>query len=184
MAKLKALVIDRPMKPGRYADGDGLYLLVGPNGAKSWIFRYRASGRERFMGLGSYEALSLSDARTAASECRRQRAADKDPMAERDAERERQRQEQLRAKPFKECAEKYIAENEGAWKNDKHRQQWRNTLETYVYKLIGKTAVGNVDKGAVLEVLRQTVPKQKGKPAGMFWVVRPETASRVPPASN
>ena len=57
MAKLKNLVIDRKMTPGRYGDGGGLYLLVGPTGSKSWVFRYKVNRVERAMGLGPFPLL-------------------------------------------------------------------------------------------------------------------------------
>src|SRR3546814_4179391 len=45
---------------------------------------------------------------------------------------------------FKTVAETYIATNEGSWRNDKHRQQWKNTLATYVYPVIGELPVAEV----------------------------------------
>jgi hypothetical protein len=60
-----------------YADGGGLYLQVTPGSgrtSKSWIYRYAsATGKERFMGLGSLDTVSLADARERATECRRLR---------------------------------------------------------------------------------------------------------------
>ena len=70
MAKLHPISISKTLKPGRYGDGNGLYLLVGPSGTKSWIFRYKIDGRERAMGLGPYPAVSLASARGKATECR------------------------------------------------------------------------------------------------------------------
>jgi hypothetical protein len=40
-----------------YADGEGLYLQVGSGGAKSWIYRFTLNGRERYLGLGSANAV-------------------------------------------------------------------------------------------------------------------------------
>jgi hypothetical protein len=54
---LTALKVAKIKEPGRYPDGGGLYLAVGPTGAKSWLFRYQLAGRERFMGLGSAKSL-------------------------------------------------------------------------------------------------------------------------------
>lgn len=48
---------------GRYPDGGGLYLQITPSGGKSWIFRYHTAGRERQMGLGPLEFVSLAEAR-------------------------------------------------------------------------------------------------------------------------
>ncbi|MFL6928794.1 MAG: Arm DNA-binding domain-containing protein, partial [Xanthobacteraceae bacterium] len=57
-------------EPGRYSDGGGLYLRVaeyetkaGLARSKNWLFRFERGGRERLMGLGSLDTLSLKDAR-------------------------------------------------------------------------------------------------------------------------
>ena len=52
MGKLTDTAIRGQLVPGKYADGDGLYLLVGPTGAKSFVFRFKVDGKERNMGLG------------------------------------------------------------------------------------------------------------------------------------
>ena len=46
-----------------YADGAGLYLLVGPTGAKSWIYRFMLNGKAREMGLGPMHTIGLAEAR-------------------------------------------------------------------------------------------------------------------------
>jgi hypothetical protein len=51
------------MKPGRYSDGCGLYLIVDKNGAKRWAFLFRKDGRLREMGLGGLNAVPLATAR-------------------------------------------------------------------------------------------------------------------------
>ena len=48
---------------GRYADGNGLYLLVEPSGARRWIQRLVVNGRPRKLGLGSYKLVPLAKAR-------------------------------------------------------------------------------------------------------------------------
>jgi hypothetical protein len=59
--KLKPLDIARDMKPGRYADGDGLYLVVPSATSKNWSYRYWKDGKERWHGLGSFDDVSLKD---------------------------------------------------------------------------------------------------------------------------
>ena len=54
MPKLSALFV-RNAKPGRHADGDGLYLLVKPTGAKTWMLRVQVDGKRRDIGLGSVD---------------------------------------------------------------------------------------------------------------------------------
>lgn len=59
-------------EPGRYADGDGLYLLVDATGNRRWIYRYwqgsRTDGRRRDLGLGALADVSLAQARAMAQE--------------------------------------------------------------------------------------------------------------------
>src|ERR1700736_6490668 len=87
MGKLSARFIATETKPGRYGDGDGLYLNVDPGGAKSWIFRYQRNGRATHMGLGALRILPLADARMKALALRRTLLDGRDPMTERKAEK-------------------------------------------------------------------------------------------------
>src|SRR5262249_50415144 len=79
--------------------------------------------------------------------------------------------------PFKECAERYIADHRASWKNAKHSAQWDATLEAYAYPIIGAIAVRGIDTAAVMKVLEQQLPN-KGEPAPL-WRLRQETASRL-----
>ncbi len=185
MAKLKALTISRKMQPGRYGDGGGLYLLIGPTGGKSWVFRWKAGGKEWIMGLGPFEAVTLAEARQKAEDCRRLRAAGKNPLSERGVERARIAQEAARAISFKECAEGFIRANEVAWTSAKNRLAWRSTLDTYIYPVIGKLPAATIDRPLVMKVLQQEVSPtaaQDGRKilrGGFFWLARPHTADRV-----
>src|SRR5580704_421573 len=80
VGKLKALDVSRAKERGYYGDGGGLYLLVGPSGAKSWVFRFRKAGRLREMGLGPLHTISLARAREKAREAREQRLDGRDPI--------------------------------------------------------------------------------------------------------
>ena len=161
-------------RPGRYADGQGLHLLVKPSSARSWVFRYMIRGKARDMGVGPASgpgAISLATARDKAAGLRLQVKAGVDPLAE----RQREAAEALAANQaaqvagitFKAVAEAYIAANEGSWRNDKHRQQWRSTLATYVYPVMGELPVGDIGTAHVLQILEP------------IWQAKPETASRV-----
>jgi integrase len=176
---LSPLRVGRESKPGRFGDGGGLYLQVKPGGSKSWLFMYKQDKKTLALGLGSFPDLSLASARKKAEAIRAMRENGVDPRAHRDAERQRQLVEVARAMTFKQCAEAYITAQEASWKNDKHRQQWRNTLATYVYPVIGKLPVAAVDAPLVLKVLHQTVPPATGKVGGLLWHARPDTANRV-----
>ncbi|MDT0576898.1 Arm DNA-binding domain-containing protein [Croceicoccus sp. F390] len=57
MPKLTALLV-KNAKLGKYVDGEGLYLLVKPTGAKSWVLRIQADGKRHDIGLGSVNSAS------------------------------------------------------------------------------------------------------------------------------
>lgn len=83
---LTALAIQnaRPQaKPHKLADGDGLYLLVGPHGKKLWRFRYRFAGRENMLALGSFPTVSLASARYKREAARKLLADGIDPANQR-----------------------------------------------------------------------------------------------------
>ena len=75
-AILKAVAKDKPLK---LADGDGLHLLVKPNGSKLWRFRYRFAGRENMMALGAFPATSLTKARAKHDQARKLIESGSDP---------------------------------------------------------------------------------------------------------
>lgn len=96
MANLAAVEV-RNAKPGRHADGKGLYLLVKPSGAKSWVLRVQVGGRRRDYGLGSLDLVPLQEARERALEYRKAAKSGLDPS--------RERKKALRAIPtFEEAA--------------------------------------------------------------------------------
>jgi integrase len=154
--------------PGLLHDGGGLYLQVTAGGAKSWLFRYMLQGRRREMGLGSADVVSLKDARAEADLHRAMVKRDGlDPIEERRRERDARKAETARVMSFEQCAEAYITAHEAGWRNPKHRQQWRNTLKTYAYPVMGDLPVQEVDTNLVLQVLEP------------IWRTKTETATRL-----
>ena len=71
--------------PGHYRDGRGLCLQVSVWGTKSWVMRYTVRGRTRGMGLGSYEEVSLKEARNKVERLRVVVREGRDPFEERRA---------------------------------------------------------------------------------------------------
>jgi hypothetical protein len=68
-------------KDYKLADGEGLHLLVRPNGSKLWRMKYRFEGKEKLLSFGAYPKVSLADARLRRAEARLALAAGKDPGA-------------------------------------------------------------------------------------------------------
>jgi integrase len=119
------------------------------------------------MGLGPAHDVTLAKARVAAQEARDLLRNHVDPIEARKEQRTAAKVEANRFVTFKAYAEQFINGRESGWKNEKHRQQWRNSLSTYAYPHIGATAIADVDTTAVLAVLRP------------IWGDRKETARRV-----
>ena len=159
MGKLTATAVRAAKDAGRYGDGNGLFLLVGRTGAKSWMVRAQKNGRRRDIGLGSAAKVSLADARRRAETVRSQLEAGIDPVAE--------RKKAVGIPTFREAAALVHAETKGSWKNAKHNRQWLSSLEAYCFPKIGDVAVSDLDGPAVRDVL------------SAIWLTKGETARRV-----
>ncbi|MBL8600048.1 MAG: integrase arm-type DNA-binding domain-containing protein [Devosia sp.] len=173
MAQRRALTAPQVVvlkKDGQHWVAPSLYLNIkGEQGTRSWLFRYRRKdGSNQWMGLGSVEEKSLSEARDEAAMLRVAVKRGEDPIA---AKREVQVQRKIEMKQkvptFAECAEKYIASHKAGWKNEKHSAQWPSTIEMYVNPFIGKMQVDQITVEDVLKVLKP------------IWTSKAETASRV-----
>src|SRR5687767_6016585 len=80
---LTAIRVRTLSRPGRYADGNGLYLIVDPSGAKRWVLRTIVQGRRRDIGLGGLRLVSLAEAREKAATYRRIARSGGDPLEQR-----------------------------------------------------------------------------------------------------
>ncbi len=166
-------MVKQVRKPGVLIDGAGLRLRITANAntgelRKSWVLRVTVKGGPvREIGLGSAHDIQLTEARTRAREARKLARDGVDPVEARDAEVARRALEAARAMTFRQCAEALIATHEAGWKNAKHRQQWVNTLKTYVYPVFGDVPVQTIDVSLVMKAIEP------------IWKTKTETASRV-----
>jgi hypothetical protein len=168
--RLMALTIKRIAKltaPGRYGDGHGLCLQVGPTGKKSWLLRYQRDGRERWMGLGPLYTVNLEEARERARQARLQLLDGIDPLDAREAKRAANALEAAKAITFETAARTYFDQHERKWKNAKHTAQFLSTLRDYVFPKIGNLSVAAIDTGLVLKCIEP------------IWQEKTTTADRV-----
>jgi integrase len=142
-------------------DGHGLRLEVDKSQNKKWIFRFTLNQKRRDMGLGRFPDIGLREARSRRDEARKLVAQGQDPITTRRRARAEQRV------TFEFAAEQFIQSKQGEWKNHKHRQQWRNTLDTYAIPKLGRTLVKDIDVQDVLHVIEP------------IWHSKTETAKRV-----
>lgn len=145
----------------------GLALRISETGARSWILRITVGSKRRDIGLGSFPEVSLAAAKEAAKATREQVRQGIDPVATRRSAQAVLRAEQASFMNFEDAARQYMETHEKGWKNAKHAAQWRSTLETYAYPVIGKLHVRDVVLGHILKVLEP------------IWTEKTETASRL-----
>ena len=171
--KLKAASLKSISAPGKHADGGGLYLQVtkhpvAGNLRKSWIVRYRAAtGKMREMGIGSFEDVSLANAREKAERIRHEVRDGNDAVEVRAEAKKEIIRARAASMTFAKCTEAYLNAHQSSWKNGKHRAQWSSYLQTYAYPVFGEVAIQDINIGMVMKVLDP------------IWETKTETASRV-----
>ena len=150
------------LQPGKYADGNGLYLIVDKSGNRRWMLRttIKAKHKRCDIGLGGLSSVSLKEARKEAARLRSAARSGVDLITE--------RQRSKRVVPtFADAARTVHREHKKSWKNKKHAAQWMNTLETYAFPILEDRPVSHIDSPDVLAVLSP------------IWLAKPETARRV-----
>jgi integrase len=157
MTKLTARKVQTIRTPGEYGDGDGLYLLVGPSGSRSWVLRTLVHGKRRKFGLGSAKLIGLAEAREEARSLRKVARAGGDPATLRNRQ----------TVTFWEAAQKVHEQLLPTWKNAKHAETWLATVKTNAKPLFGDRPIETVSSSDVLKALAP------------IWVTKHETASRL-----
>ena len=162
--KLTKKLVDN-LGAGRHGDGNGLYLVVDPSGARRWIVRVVVKGQKNKkgaplrtdFGLGGADIVTLHQARDRALEYRRMAKQGLNP-------RFNTKQE---IPTFEEVAQQVHIERLPTWKNAKHGQQWINTLRDYAFPKIGRMPVDSIGQPEALMCLSP------------IWTEKHETARRL-----
>jgi len=172
--ELSALEVKRLEHPGKgrnvtFSVGgvSGLLLQVTPNGGRTWLLRVQVGEKRREIGLGGFPEVPLAAARERAREVKDQIRRGIDPVEERKAAKAGLIAAQRRGLTFADAVDRCLGAKLDAFKNEKHQQQWRNTLGTYALPELGTMLVDDI---AVQDVLRVLKP---------IWQTKTETASRL-----
>ena len=112
--KLSPLAVKALKKPGRYSDGNGLYVVVSDTGSKKWILRTVVQGRRTDIGLGGHSTTTLAEAREEAAKLRKIARAGGNPIEDR-------RKARVTAPTFKFAAEQVHRDHSKSWKNKSMR---------------------------------------------------------------
>ncbi|MGI4732992.1 MAG: tyrosine-type recombinase/integrase [Janthinobacterium lividum] len=167
----------RNAKPGRHADGDGLYLLVKPTGSRTWLLRVQVDGVRRDIGLGSVELtsrasdglidipllhrkrLSLAEARDKCAILRKAAEAGLDPVLERDRDR--------RGIPtFEQAAEQTYTALKSSWA-PRQQEAFLSSLRRHAFPLLGRRRVDHIVVADIQEALEP------------IWTEIPDMARKV-----
>lgn len=143
----------------RVADGGGLYLLIAPNGSKSWVLRTLVHKRRCDVGLGSVSLVSLAEAREEARRLRKIARAGGDPLGQRLKDRRE-------VPTFTSAAKDVHVDQSASFRSDKHRKQWLSSLDGAI-TVFGSKRVDTVGSNDILAALSP------------IWLRQPETARRV-----
>ena len=142
--RLTVKQINALRKPGRYADGDTLFLVVAPRGSKSWVQRLTIHGRRHDIGLGGYPLVTLAEARDTALDNRRLARKGGDPLA---------RKRAANVPTFRDAATATYEANQSGWRSEKVAKNWRQRLERYALPKLGPIPVDRVGREDVLQIL-------------------------------
>jgi hypothetical protein len=157
---LSTLRVNSIATPGRYGDGNGLYLVVDPSGAKRWVLRTIVQGKRRDIGLGGLRLVSLAEARTKAQEYRKLAREGGNPIDAR-------RKERANVPTFSEAARITLEQHRAGWRKEKHATQWMASLKLHVLPTLGDKRVDHIETADVLRALSP------------IWLSKPETARRL-----
>lgn len=136
----------------KLTDGKGLFLLVLPDGAKQWRFKYRRpdTGKENLLALGNYPDVSLSKARERRAEVRALLADGIDPSEQRKAER--QARKEAAGSTFAAVASDWLAVQDCA---DVTLRKSRWILESFLLPEIGHLPLSDITPRVLLDALRK-----------------------------
>ena len=129
-------------KPYKIFDGEGMYLLVQPDGGKYWRLKYRFAGKEKLLALGVYPEISLAEARQRRAKARGALADARDPSLERQTEKRNQKLGTENA--FEPVAREWHLKFKAQWSGE-HAERIMRRLEVDVFPWIGRRPIAEVE---------------------------------------
>lgn len=139
-------------KPHKLSDGDGLVLLIQPNGSKWWRFRYRYNGKEKMLSIGTYPEVTLKEARSlrvTASDLLKQGI---------DPSQHRQEQKQLEALAAENSFESVARLWWNHWKpgrTARHADYVIRRLEADIFPMIGTKSINSITAPILLMTIKK-----------------------------
>jgi len=139
-------------KEYKLADGEGMHLLVHPNGGKYWRLRYKINGKEKTLALGTYPTISLSEARDKRFDAKKQIANGLDPSGEK---KQKKLQQYINAEnSFENVAREWYQKNYAKWK-PRHANYILKRLEADIFPVIGSRSIGEIKTPELLATIQK-----------------------------
>ena len=147
--KLSSLQL-KTLPPGKYSDGGNLWFQKRSDGGAQWFMRVTVHGRRREMGLGSFNEVSLKQAREQAEQWRSIAREGKDPIKERDR---LAKEAEKNAYTLRAVAEEAYEARKAQLKHNGKAGRWFSPLELHVLPKLGKVPVADIDQGDIRDTL-------------------------------
>lgn len=139
-------------KPQKLADGEGLFLLVQPNGSRLWRMAYRHGGKQKTLAFGIYPHVTLDEARKRRAEAKKALADGHDPAQhKREAERELK---MVAGHTFESVARAWHANVSAEWV-PAHTERVLSRMERDVFPAIGARPIAEIEAPEILDLLRE-----------------------------
>src|SRR5258708_32158202 len=138
--------------PGYHADGGGLYLQKREGGPGSWVFRYERNDKEKWIGLGSLDTVTVDEARDQARQYRKALLDGRDPMIERHAERAKQAKAAAETILFRNAWATVVEGRKDEWKGDDTANAWAASLAS-IDKALGGIPCDQITTAMVHDAL-------------------------------
>ncbi|EEK5315262.1 tyrosine-type recombinase/integrase [Salmonella enterica subsp. enterica serovar Typhimurium] len=126
-------------KPFKLTDGQGMHLLINPNGSKYWRLQYRFGGKQKVLALGVYPMVSLGEARRKRDEAKKLVSDGIDPSEKKKADKI----EQSEALTFEAVARDWHTACKRKW-SDSHSERVLKSLEDNLFSSIGQRKIAEL----------------------------------------
>ncbi|KHS93441.1 integrase [Pectobacterium brasiliense] len=139
-------------KAYKLTDGEGMHLMVHPNGSKYWRLQYRFDGKQKTLALGVYPEITLSEARQRRDEAKRQIATGTDPSEQKKVDK--QLRQTLVDNTFKAIALEWHEYKRPNWSKG-YAEDLMEAFENDIFPDIGKRPIAEIKPLEMLTSLRK-----------------------------
>jgi integrase len=150
-------------KPYKRMVGDGLYLLVNPNGSKLWRLKYHFGDKEKLLALGSYSKKNgFKVAKELAADARKKIEKGIDPSVAKQTEKSVNLDKYLTN--FEAVASEWMQHKARDW-TDSYAEKIRGTFQSNVFPRIGMMPISDIEVIHIAEALAPIEARGAGEQA-------------------